>query len=164
MARRLSDLSEAVVIAPLQTGSVTLDDLGHGIRSVDADALVEQVVDSMSRGGAGTLVVEDDLARQGDAALPVDVAYVGDRVLRWAALTPGDRLGWRLLRTGSSGYPLNAFVCRSGPADLPLSPGRELSESDTAALADTACAVITSVYDAESFLVLGEAGLGNITT
>lgn len=161
---RLPDLPVGIVIGPPSTGQQALDDLGRGMRSVDADAIVQQAVESMARAGAGTLVVEDDLARRGDSGLPVDVAFVGDRVLRWAALNDEPAVAARLLRTGSSGYPLNAFVCRPDPADLPLVAGTALNELDIAVLAEATCAVITAVYDAESFVILAAADLGTITT
>ncbi|UQX88702.1 hypothetical protein M6D93_01560 [Jatrophihabitans telluris] len=159
---RLPDLSMGIVIGPPSTGLQALDDFGRGIRSGDADAVVQGAVESMARAGAGTLVVEDDLARRGDAGLAVDVAFVGDRVVRWTPLNE-PAVAVRLLRTGSSGYPLNAFVCLPAPTDLPLGAGYVLNESDIAVLAEKVCAVITSVYDAESFVILARANLGSIT-
>jgi hypothetical protein len=132
---------------------------GRGISTADADAAVQHLLASMARNGPQTLVVEDDLARRGDSSLTADVAFVGDRVLRWIALSEGGDAASRLLRTGSSGYPLNAFLCDRAPSELGLTAGRLLSEPDTLSVAESVFAVITTIYDAETFLILETADL-----
>lgn len=160
MTRRLPDLSGAFVVAPEGLGPVVLDDVGRGIGSRDADAAVQRVLVSMIAAGATTLVVEDDLARRGDAAIPAEAVFVGDRVLHWMALDSRAAGAARLLRTGSSGYPLNAVICRLAPGRLHLLAGRELGADDVSKVADGACALITAVFDAESYLVLAAPDLG----
>ncbi len=140
VARRLSDLSQAIVIGPTLDESQALDGQGQGISQVDADVALDRVVDALALTGAKTLVVEDDLARRGDPGLQGQVAFVGGRVLRWTDLSRAKAS--RLLRTGASGYPLNAFVCRPDAVSLSLTPEREFSEADTAAFAHSVCAVI----------------------
>jgi len=160
VARRLSDLPQAIVIGPPLGDSQVLDGHGRGISQVDADVVLDRVVDALALTGVKTLVVEDDLARRGDPSLHGQVAFVGGRVLRWADLSRAKAS--RLVRTGASGYPLNAFVCRADAISLSLTPERELSEADAVALAHSVCAVVTSVYDAESFVILGAADLWTI--
>jgi hypothetical protein len=157
MTRRLAGLKSARLLAPQMPGvasMASLDDHGRGIRSIDADQIAERVFESFTEVGVRTLVVEDDLARWGDRGLGANVAFVGDRVIRWIDLEVGAVAAARLLRSGSSGYPLNAFASWLAPVELGLEAGKTLDESQQAALVDSTCAVITSVYDAESYLLL----------
>ena len=48
---------------------------------------------------------------------------------------------------------LNAFVCRQDAVSLSLTPEHDCAELDVATMVESVCAVIVSVYDAESFLV-----------
>ena len=91
--------------------------------------------------------------------MPPDVAFVGERVLRWVDLSLHPDGAARLLRTGATGYPLNAVVCMNSPDALGLAAGKVLTEIEISSLAAAACAVITSVYDAETYLVLTTAEL-----
>lgn len=54
-------------------------------------------------------------------------------------------------------------ACSASCPGPPLTAGQVLSDLDVSALAETACAVVTSVYDAESFVILTAAGLGLLT-
>lgn len=157
MTRRLGKLGSAVLLSPSAPGAApitSLDDLGRGIRPSDADQIARRLLQSFGAAGVKTLVVEDDLARRGDPGVGLDVAFVGDRVVRWADLGAGAEAAAVLLRAGASGYPLNAFACWPPPAELGLKVGAPLTESQQAALVESTCAVITSVYDAETYLVL----------
>ncbi len=87
VARRLSDLSQAIVIGTPLGDNQVLDGHGRGISQFDADVVLDRVVDALALTGATTLVVEDDLARRGDPGLYGQVAFVRGRVLRWADLS-----------------------------------------------------------------------------
>lgn len=157
MTRRLDKLGSAVLLSPSVQGAApvtSLDDLGRGIRSSDADQIAQRLLESFAAAGVRTLVVEDDLARRGDPGVGLDVAFVGDRVVRWADLGVGADVAVQLLRAGASGYPLNAFACWPPSAELGLEAGVPLGERQQAALVESTCAVITAVYDAETYLVL----------
>jgi hypothetical protein len=157
MTLRLDRMETARLLAPEVPGAgsvAPLDDYARGIRSSDSDQVAKRVLESFAEVGVRTLVVEDDLARRGDPGLGADVAFLSDRVIRWADLAVGAVAAVRLLRTGSSGYPLNAFACWGAPVELGLEAGKTLDESRQASLVDSTCAVITSIYDAEAYLLL----------
>lgn len=162
MTRQLARLEVARVLVPeASVGPVTsLDDRGRGLRSSDADQVAGRVLESFREVGVATLVVEDDLARCGDASLGANSAFVAGSVIRWAELEVGVFAAVRLLRTGASGYPLNAFACWHAPMEVGLDAGETLDDSQQASLIDSTCAVITSVYDAEAYLVLMSRDLG----
>jgi hypothetical protein len=155
MTRQLGRFSSAVLLSPSATGAppvTSLDHHGRGIRSSDADQIAERLLESFAAAGVLTLVVEDDMQRRGDPAVGLEVAFVGDRVVRWADLRVGAASAGHLLR--ASAYPLNAFACWASSAELGLKAGVSLSESQQAALVGSTCAVMTAVYDAETHLVL----------
>lgn len=157
MTRRLAEFASARLLIPPVPGAApvtSLDDHGRGTRSSDADQIAQRLLGSFAAAGVRTLVVEDDLARRGDPGVGLDVAFIGDRVVRWADLGVGANAAVQLLRAGASGYPLNAFACWRPSAELGLKAGVILGESQQAALVDSTSAVITSVYDAETYLVL----------
>ncbi|WEK61155.1 MAG: hypothetical protein P0Y60_17920 [Candidatus Microbacterium colombiense] len=118
-----------------------------------ADRFLGRVLRELSTRADGILVVDDDLARRGDPGLD-RASFIDDRVIRWGDLhsEPRDLTG--LIRTGASGYPLNAFVCGSGDRQAFRPPVGPLSESEVALLARQVQVVIHSIYDAESFLLL----------
>lgn len=161
MVQRLGKLQAAWLLAPARSSEpgTVLDDHGRGIRTTDADLIAERLFAAFVEAGATTLVVEDDLARRGDPALGSDVVFIDDHVVRWADLRAGAAAAVRLLRTGASGYPLNAFVCYPAAVELGLETGKTLDASRQAALVDSACAVIVSVYDAETYIVLMSSDL-----
>lgn len=136
-----------------------LDDVSRALSQEDVDAVVQHILRALAAGG-GTLVVEDDLARRGDRL--DGVAFVGDRVLRWADLTTDVARATRLLRLGASGYPLNAFVSRLSAGSLFLRPGQTVGEDEVRALAQSVAVVINSVYDAESFVLLATPDLTDV--
>ena len=157
MTRRLVEFASARLLIPLVPGAApvtSLDDHGRGNRSSDADQIARRLFESFAAAGVRTLVVEDDLARRGDPGVGLDVAFVGDRVVRWANIGVGVDAAVQLLRAGASGYPLNAFACWPPSTELGLKAGVILGESRQTALVDSTSAVITSVYDAETYLVL----------
>lgn len=163
VSKRLGDFTAARILVPeeaLAGLSGLLDDDGKGVQTSDADLVAGRVLEKFAAAGVQTVVVEDDLARRGDASLAQDVAYVQDHVLRWADLTNGPVGGAQLLRGGSSGYPLNAYACWLSPVELGLEPGRDLEEKERESIVASTCAVFVSVYDAEAFVVLMSPELG----
>ena len=155
LTRGLGRFSSAVLLSPSATGAppvTSLDHHGRGIRSSDADQIAERLLESFAAAGVLTLVVEDDMQRRGDPAVGLDAAFVGDRVVRWADLGVGAASAVHHLR--ASAYPLNAFACWASSAELGLEAGVSLGESQQAALVGSTCAVMTAVYDAETYLVL----------
>lgn len=107
----------------------------------------------MASNGGHLVVVEDDLARRGDPHLE-GVAFVGDRAIRWLELGEDPSLVAQLVRTGGSGYPLNAFVCGSGAGDLGLISDRVLSTEAVSVVARSVTTIISSAFDAESYVLL----------
>jgi len=161
--KRLSDFSAARLLAPdtaLPGLTHILDDNGRGIRTCDVDLIAGRVLEKFSVAGVQTLVVEDDLARRGDALSGHDVAYVDDHVVRWIDLTASPVAAVQLLRRGASGYPLNAFACWLSPEALGLESGRDLGEGERASIVSSTGSVLVSVYDAEAFVALMSPELG----
>jgi hypothetical protein len=135
-----------------------LDEHGHGVKTSDVDLLASRLLASLMRAGLGVLLVEDDLARRGDPNLGSEVAFVGDRIVRWSEMKGSSGRAVAFLRRGSSGYPLNAFVCRASAKQLRLEPGIEIDAEAQSHIVETAQAVIVSVYDAEAFVALLSSG------
>ena len=154
MAARLDhELVHAFAIMPRDRAGADVADFARSAQLGDADLLLGRFLRSLSATSDSFLVVDDDLARRGDPGLD-DVSYIDDRVIRWSDLQSApDRLT-RLLRTGASGYPLNAFVCGAQGGHAFRPPSGPLSESDVELLVSEARVVIHSIYDAESFLIL----------
>jgi hypothetical protein len=117
MTRRIESFSLAWLLVPdpATAAPLVLDDSGRGIQSKDADATTQRVLQCLGRDVVKTVIVEDDLARRGDVIAGADVAFVEDRVLRWTALDNDAAGAVALMRSGSSGYPLNAFGCVATP-------------------------------------------------
>jgi len=156
VACRLAGFRAARVLTSpdrLENQAVVLDDTGWRIPTSVADDIASRLLGKLGRACVSTLVVEDDLARRGDPHVG-GAAFAGDRVLRWEELDRDGGSAARLLRRGASGYPLNAFVCCGAAEDLGLGSGRELTAVEQENLAGSACVVIVSVWDAESYVAL----------
>jgi len=130
-----------------------LDDNGRGLPSSEADEVARRLLDSAASAGKVTLIVEDDLARRGDPRVE-RATFVGDRVLRWEEVADDASNAATLLRKGSSGYPLNAYLCSGVAADLGLAPEADLSPDLQGRLAEAVVGVIVSVWDAEAFVAV----------
>ena len=130
-------------------------EVGCGVDSAEADGHVNELFGELVAAGAEVLLVEDDLARRGDPVRNGPVAFVGDRVLRWCSLaSPGGRdSAVMLLRNGSSGYPLNAFVVSESIGRLGLVGGGEIDDACCEAIVGSLVAVIVAAFDAETYLV-----------
>ncbi len=161
MTQRLGSFSAGWLLVPatLPSNPPVLDDHGRGLRSADADAAAQRVLDRVGRDVIKTLIVEDDLARRGDANLGAAVAFVEDRVLRWVDCSRNTEGAAAMLRNGSSGYPLNAFACRAAVSELGLSPGRALSADEQKRVTESTALIIVSIYDAEAFLTFVDADI-----
>jgi hypothetical protein len=163
VSRRLGDFAVARLLAPevVSTGIASvLDDESRGILTSDVNLLTGRVLERFALAGVRTIVVEDDLARRGDAVLDHDLAYVEDRVVRWVNLLGDPVDGVRLLRSGASGYPLNAYACWLSPGELGLESGRNLEERERESIVASTCAVLVSVFDGEAFVTLMSPELG----
>jgi hypothetical protein len=126
-----------------------------GLDSEAADVLLRKLLHRLALSGAYSVVVEDDLMLRTDPILVGPVAFVGERVLRWVSFdTESLDAPTKLIRTGSSGYPLIAYVVDSSPQDMGVSPGAELGNKFFDCVVRSAMAVIVSAFDAETYLVL----------
>lgn len=115
------------------------------------------------------LVVENDLARRLDPALPnlsLPVAYLGDRILHWRLLSSEEPIvSVELLRRGASGYPTNGFLVEA-QALHGLSNHSEVDESWCRRAVRSLVGIVTTAFDAESFVLwlraelASEVGLG----
>ena len=81
------------------------------------------------------------------------MAFVGDRLLRWCALTASCEEAVTLLNDGAAGYPRNAFVCDADSDVLGLQVGRTLDVDAVVHLASYAQAVISGVWDDECYVL-----------
>ena len=98
--------------------------------------------------------MESDVARRGDPGLD-DVAFVGDRVLRWVEWNCDPVAMVGLLRRGASGYPTNASGCRSRAASLGLTAGPQLRPAEPGRIVQSTCALVVSVYETADRWALG---------
>jgi hypothetical protein len=153
VARELWRTGEALLLAPSNSVKESPLERGQGLATAVADEFAVRFLRRAEDGGGRSLVVESDLARRGDPHLDADVAYIGNRVLRWVDMPDDPSHGTRLLRSGASGYPLNAFVCDRSSAELGLFPGADLTETTQSRIAGSVRAIIVSALDAETFLV-----------
>lgn len=156
ISARLSTLSKALLLVEpsrVQGPGPILDDSGRGIPSSEADEVAKRLLATAARKAKLTLVVEDDLARQGDPHLGQAV-FVGARVLRWEEVDDQATSAVTLLRRGASGYPLNAYVCQGTAPDLGLTADLELSTMQQQRLVDAVLGVLVSVWDAEAFVAV----------
>ncbi len=136
------------------------DDVGRGL-GVEKS---RQVAVSELAGLVGSdrhLIVEDDLGRRGDPGLGPEVLLVGDRVARVFRLGSSEdvvRAVDGLLR-GASGYPTNAFIVEDGGMGLPDTGSSpiELTSSRVQELATGVVAVVVSVFDSETYLMVPHA-------
>jgi hypothetical protein len=127
---------------------------GLGFKHADSDEAMRAYLQDFENSGAKTLVVEDEISRRGDPIRGGPVAYYRDKVFRWCLLGGDAMRAVQLLRFGSSGYPLNAYVSPLSPQELSLSPDSELGASFPDAIKSALLAVIVSALDAETFLVI----------
>jgi hypothetical protein len=156
ITQRLEALTSAWLVAPVVAGQQVpgLDEHGHGFSTREVDALTGKLLAALAEANVGVVVVEDDLARRGDPNLGHDVLFVEDRVLRCSEIRQESAQAASFLRRNSSGYPLNAYVCRGSAAELGLQPGVDLNAGHLALIADSTRAVIASVHDGEAYVVL----------
>lgn len=150
ISRQLGRYSRARLLAPAAY-DVDLS-VGRGIRQSQSDAVARDFLDDLTAGAGRTLVVEDDLADRSDPGSRGHHGYVGDVVLRWTDLKGPSAL--RLLRQGSSGYPLNAYVLTHAPDELGLIASGDIAAPAVAAIIRATCCVIVSCHDAEAYVAL----------
>lgn len=126
---------------------------GHRLSHSQRDRLAAMFFAGLARTETMSLVVEDDLQRRGDPHVEERAAFIGDRVVHWTVVADGDQDGViETLRSGTSGYPLNAFVCEGSPSSFGLEAGAELDSDALDKLREAVKLVIVAAYDAETYL------------
>ncbi|MGH3117444.1 MAG: hypothetical protein ACRDQ2_10100 [Gaiellales bacterium] len=110
------------------------------------------------------LVVENDLARRLDPSLSklsLPVAYLDDRVLHWRLLSYDDPAACvDLIRRGATGYPTNGFFVEA-QAMHGLSNHGEVDESWCRRAVHSVVSIVTTAFDAESFVLWLRADLAS---
>ena len=150
---QLGRFSMAVVLGLREEDDVPpLSGTGHRFSNADADRAARGALRWLMVRGGRTLVVEDDVGVRDHPGL-TDVAFVGDRLLRWRPLTISCREATELLRTGALGYPRNAYVCDTTGDALGLEVGKTLGPVEVRDLASHVQAVLSAVWDDECYVL-----------
>lgn len=153
--RQIGRLGVCRILIPSSSmAPAVIDARGRSFSRRATEELATNLFSACGAASALTLVVEDDLARRGDVLHGANYAFLGNRVIRWARVNDSARAATHLLRTGASGYPLNAFLCDADGSQLGLSEGASVAFSSCPSMADHVSAVIVSAFDGEAFLVL----------
>lgn len=147
--------TEEASVATVQR--LDFDDVGRGLRTEESRQIA--VLELAGLVGPGCyLIVEDDLGRRGDPSLGPGVLLVDDRVARAFRLARHEDVDGAAegLFRGASGNPTNAFIVESSSAVLSEegSIPRELSPSQVGELLAGVVAVVVSVFDAETYLMV----------
>lgn len=166
MRSRIQAPISAVLLAPRELdlaslksdGGSLLDDRSRGISRADSEIELERVLQERQ---ARLVVVEDDLGGREDpglrgprpAGFEGGLSFIGDRVIHWSERGADAAAMVRLMRWGSSAYPLNAFLCDEN-ARRHLGPDQEIAPLGCAEIVESVRMVIHSIYDAESFLII----------
>lgn len=158
LVRRFEEMRTAIVLTQQQIPDSSLDNHSRALSAEDSDQILSEVLDGMFRAGGKTLVVEEEFARRSDPGLTGDLAFVEDRVLRWVALSERDAAGVRLIQATTSGYPLNAYVCGSPPAELGLIRNGSVDDR-VHDIVDAVLAILVSAYDGETYVLLSAVDL-----
>jgi len=114
------------------------------------------VLGELAERGAACAILEDELSLRKDPKPDMGglkTAFVGERVIHWAALAVGAEAAIDVLHRGSAGYPLNAFVTSASAEGLGLMDGADLGSDIAGAVVGSLMAVIVAAYDADSFLI-----------
>jgi hypothetical protein len=145
------------VIAPVEATALPPLNQGGLLSQEEANDAMSGVLAELTASGAACLVIEDALGRYGDPAVlasTLGTAWLDNRVLHWHPLDLSTTSSaTNALRTGSSGYPLNAFVTTRTADALGLIDHTALEESGIDKICEALIAVIVSAFDAESFLI-----------
>lgn len=132
-------------------GDMKLDNVSRGTDRATSDSLMGTALIRLSTSGRMMLIVQDDLARRGDP-IQGSSCFVGDQAIRWTEISRSSiASAVQLLRTGSSGYPLNAYITFGVG---PLLGGTTVGSEQQVAIADSLAAIIVSVYDAEGYVLV----------
>jgi hypothetical protein len=143
------DDGEAAALVPEDFHGSPVFTESAGVRAAGADAGLARWLAASGR--AGTLVIEDELARPGDPVLSrLTAPYLTEegRVYWFVGIEPSAaERGVTRLHESSSGYPTNAFVL-SVPVDHVTAIG-PLAER----LPTILRAIVVAAFDAESFVI-----------
>lgn len=128
-----------------------LDGSKRGAGDDDLDAYVARRAERGDR----CIVVEDEMARRGDAWIERETersfAYFDERLVHYADLDHG--LASDVLSDATSGHPTNAFLVRSGHAALGLESELTLGADGIDRIVATLDVVIVAAFDAESYMI-----------
>ena len=167
VSARLDDFGSArLLVLPEEVAELGIEDLtlnhtGRMLSQADSDELVRTALVALARRGARTFLVEDELAVRSDPRGHTDdVFFVGEAVLRSEPVHGDGAAAAGLLRRGSSGYPCDALVCAETQDRLGLHHGADLTEEAVARVAASVTAVLTSVWDDETYVLLFDARPG----
>jgi hypothetical protein len=152
----IANFDESSVALVLSSGHVDAKRLsefseGQGLSATDSMIVAANFLGRMSQIGVEVLVVEDDLRRKTLSGIECQTLLIEDHIYHWVKLDEQTDNATRLLSRGSSGYPLNAFICS---AKSMYEMGRLRSELAVASVIHSAEAVIVSCYDDETYLAL----------
>jgi hypothetical protein len=149
--------SPAVALLLIESGNEVLSieqlNQARGMPSEISTEMAARFFEWLATKGFKTLIVEDDLSRKQIRAKHLGAAHFGDRLFRWITLDVDGEEAAQLLRSGASGYPLNAFVCDRTPLELGIGDGVEIDANSATLIVESTKAIVVSALDAEAFLV-----------
>lgn len=131
---------------------------GGVLDACSASKALLAVLEAFAARGAKCLIVEDEVRRRKDptrsAHGKLATAFVGERVIHWSSFADvsADSM-LQVLRLGSHGYPLNAFVTSAAENELGLTIGADLDPNVGHAVINALMAVIVAAYDAETYMI-----------
>ncbi len=122
-----------------------------------AQAALAKVLETLTEGGAGCVVVEDELSLRRHPKPSLDglllTAFVGEQVIHWAGLEGGPEDAILVVHRGSGGYPTNAFVTSASAEELGLIDGADLDPDIAGPVVGSLMAVIVAAYDDETYII-----------
>lgn len=109
-------------------------------------------LEQLAKQGARSVVIEDDVQRNGDPHVESPSAFLGDRVLHWREFRTGEgKAAAHAIREGAFGYPLNAFVLSKSLERLGLRDHEQAPSDLSRHVTSSLMAVIVSAFDNTSF-------------
>ena len=156
LRKQLDRFTDAQILGPVEGPAFTARNarVGRQIDSDKSDLLAGEFMRDMRNYGGVILLVEDDLWTKHDGDLSGEAAFVGDTLIRWTRLDASYARAAKLLRSGASGYPTNAYVSSRDETSLQLKTGWSLSAEQVSALCSSTLALVVAAFDAEAWLAL----------
>lgn len=157
LAAQILDNGHFLLLASDEFKRNSLDLASGGVTRTNlAEEALGRFLDEIYCRGPMCVVVEDDLRVTSDPIVgrkAEPLAPIGNHVLHWCELRHGGKACARVISTGSSGYPLNAFVSSSTAAKLSLVDRQQTVEDLPRRIVENLVAVVVAAFDAESFLI-----------